>query len=136
MILISFLLTFFVQTSSQKTMVEKQIESLRLLMITPDKKGLETIAHKELSYGHSSGRVETQKEFIETLISGKSVFKKIRFQDQHIDIVGNTAVVRHTLLADTLDGGVVNSIKIHVVLVWVKQNEEWKLLTRQAVKIV
>lgn len=115
--------------------VEKAVEQLRTLMLTPDRKGLENIAHEELTYGHSSGKVESQQEFIETLVSGKSVFRKIELKDQKIALAGNTAVVRHTLEADTFDGGVPNSIRLHIVLVWAKEKNSWKLLARQAVKL-
>ena len=115
--------------------VEKAVEQLRLLMVTPDRKGLEDLAHEELTYGHSGGKVESKKEFVETLVSGKSVFRKIELKDQKIVVVGNTAVVRHRLEADTFDGGVPNTIRLHIVLVWVKEKNSWKLLARQAVKL-
>jgi len=115
--------------------VEKAVEQLRLLMVTPDRKGLEDLAHEELTYGHSGGKVESKKEFVETLVSGKSVFRKIELKDQKIVVAGNTAVVRHRLEADTFDGGVPNTIRLHIVLVWVKEKNSWKLLARQAVKL-
>lgn len=135
MTLLTLLLAFFMQTPSSLSPVEKQVENLRNLMLKPNEQALYSISSSKLSYGHSSGKVESQKDFVETLVSGKSVFKKIEFKDQTIDIEGNTAVVRHTLLADTFDGGVANSIKIHVVLVWAKEKGTWKLLARQAVKM-
>jgi len=69
------------------------------------------------------------------LVSGASDFVTIDLTEQTIKITGNAAVVRHVLNATTNDGGKPGVVKIAVLLVWIKQNKEWKLLARQAVKI-
>ena len=43
-------------------------------MIAADKSALENLTAGELSYGHSSGRLENKAQFIEALTSGKSGF--------------------------------------------------------------
>ena len=129
------ILALFMNAANPVSDVEKSVEELRLLMITPVKDQLDKITHEKLTYGHSSGKVESKAEFIETLVSGKSDFRKIEFKNQSVQEVGNTAIVRHILEAETFDGGVANSIRIQVVLVWVKDNNNWKLLARQAIKI-
>jgi len=134
-LIVSFILLFMNVPGTPQQEVEQATEQLRVLMITPDQKGLENITHEELSYGHSGGKVESRKEFIETLVSGRSDFRKITLKDQKITVAGTTAVVRHTLEADTFDGGVAGSIRLHIVLVWVKEKAGWKLLARQAVKL-
>lgn len=134
-LLITFIALFMNVTGTPQKEVEKAVEQLRVLMVTPDQKGLENITLEGLTYGHSSGKVESRKEFIETLVSGRSDFRKIELKDQTITVAGNTAVVRHTLEADTFDGGVAGSIRLHIVLVWAKEKNTWKLLARQAVRL-
>lgn len=134
-LLITLIALFMKIADTPQKEVEQAVEQLRVLMLTPDQEGLEKIAHEELTYGHSGGKVESRKEFVETLVTGKSVFRKITLKDQKIALAGNTAVVRHTLEADTFDGGVPNSIRLHIVLVWAKEKNSWKLLARQAVKL-
>lgn len=134
-LILTFIALFMNVYDAPQKEVEKATEQLRLLMLTPDQKGLESITHEELTYGHSGGKVESRKEFIETLVSGRSDFRKIDLKDQKITVAGNTAVVRHTLEADTFDGGVAGSIRLHIVLVWAKEKNTWKLLARQAVKL-
>lgn len=134
-LLITIIALFMNVPGTPQKEVEKAVEQLRLLMITPDQKGLESIAHEELSYGHSNGKVESKKEFIETLVGGRSDFRRIELKDQKITVAGNTAVVRHTLEADTFDGGVANTIRLHIVLVWAKEKNSWRLIARQAVKL-
>jgi len=89
-----------------------------------------------LSYGHSTGKVEDQAAFVDALASGKNDFVTIDLSEQTIKVVGNTAIVRHILNGTSNDGGKPGVVKIAVFLVWVKQGKEWKLLGRQAVKIL
>ena len=121
--------------SNDEKAVTAAVENLRKAMVDPTKPALEKLTSPDLSYGHSSGKVQNQAEFIEALVSGASDFINIDLTEQSIKIVGNTAIVRHVLTAATSDNGKPNNAHIAILLVWIKQNKEWKLLARQAVKI-
>ena len=121
-------------TGTEEQAVEAAIETLRKLMITPDPKQLETLTSTELSYGHSNGRVQTQGEFIDDLKTGASDFIHIQLLDQTVKVVDNSAIVRHTLDADTNDAGKPGHVTIKILQVWHKQNGRWILLARQAVR--
>lgn len=126
--------SLFGQTSSLKE-VEGQVEKLRLAMIDPTEKNLKDLTADELSYGHSSGKVENKTEFIEALISGKSNFSKIELKDQTVTLSGNTALVRHKFFAEIIDGDKTSNVAIGILLVWVKQKGKWQLIGRQAYKL-
>jgi ketosteroid isomerase-like protein len=116
--------------------VASAVEKLRTLMVQPDKKALDELVSASLSYGHSSGKVEDKASFIEALVSGTSDFTDITLSDQTINVVDQTAIVRHTLSANTNDAGKgPASVKISVLTVWIKEKGKWKLLARQAVKM-
>lgn len=112
------------------------VESLRKALIDPTKTELDKLTMNELSYGHSSGLIQDKAEFEEALLSGASDFVSIDLTDQTFKIVGNTAWVRHTLSAVTNDGGKPGEAHLKVLLIWVKQKGQWRLLARQAVKII
>jgi hypothetical protein len=122
--------------SKDQTAVAQAVEKLKMLMIDPDKSKMEALTADGLSYGHSSGKIEDKAAFIEALVSGVSDFKNIDLSDQTITIVDNTALVRHKLMGDTVDNGKPGQAKLSVLLVWIKQKSDWKLLARQAVKIL
>jgi ketosteroid isomerase-like protein len=124
----------FAQDKDEKA-VSDAVETLRKTMVDPDKATLERLIADDLSYGHSSGIVQSKAEFIEALTSGKSDFVSINLNQQTVKVVGNTALVRHVLNAVTSDGGKPGTTKLSVLLVWQKQKGEWKLLARQAVKV-
>lgn len=134
MLLLAWSLSATAQSADEKT-VAAAVEKLKSAMIDPTKSNLQHIALAELSYGHSNGLVEDKATFMENLLSGKSDFVKINLTDQTIKVVGNTALVRHTLTADTKNSGVPGTVKLAVLLVWQKQQGQWKLLARQAVKV-
>jgi hypothetical protein len=52
-----------------------------------------------------------------------------------IKVTGNTATVRHKLSGETMSNGTTSPINLSVLLVWIKEKGEWKLLARQATKI-
>ncbi len=132
-------LLFNVSSKAQST-EEKEVllvvENLRHAMIDGNKQTLENLTATDLSYGHSSGKVEDKAAFVENIASGKSDFVTINLEEQTIKVVGDVALVRHKLTAETNDGGKPATVNLKVLLVWQKQNGTWKLLARQAVKIL
>lgn len=129
-------LTATVQAQSKKEKeVATAVETLREAMVNANKTQLENIAANELSYGHSSGKIEDKAEFVEALASGKSDFENIDLKDQSIKIAGNTAIVRHKLSAKVNDNGKPATVNLGVLLIWQKQQGQWKLLARQAYKL-
>ena len=111
------------------------VEILKKAMIDANKSQLEAITAKELSYGHSSGKLEDKAAFVEALVSGKSDFVTMDLAEQSIVMVGNTAIVRHWLTGEIIDNGNAANVKLGVMLVWQKQKGQWKLLARQAYKL-
>lgn len=122
--------------SKDETAVANAVEQLRKAMIDGNKSELEKIVLDKLSYGHSSGYVEDKTEFVDKIVSGKSDFVTIGLKDQTIRVNGKTAVVRHKLDATTQDNGKQGEVHLSVLLIFQKENKQWKLLARQAVKAV
>lgn len=115
--------------------VAAAVEKLRLAMVSGEKVALEEIAAADLSYGHSSGKIEDKVAFVESIASGKSDFVTIDFKEQTIKVTGKTAIVRHQLHAKTNDGGKPGEVHLGILLVWQKHGKEWKMLGRQAYKL-
>jgi ketosteroid isomerase-like protein len=120
---------------NNEKLVADAVEQLRKAMVDGDSVRLTHLTSPLLSYGHSSGVVQDQKEFVSKIVSGASDFVTIDLTDQTIKISGDAAIVRHTLSASTNDGGKPGTVKLHVLTVWQKDHGKWKLLARQAVKV-
>lgn len=127
--------SIWAQKKNDPAMVTEAAEKLRLAMISGDPLALEALILPELTYGHSGGHIDDAKEFVEKLVSKKSDFVTIDITNQNVQIVGNTAIVRHHFYATTADQGKApGEVTLDILLVWAKVKNNWKLLARQAVK--
>ena len=113
--------------------VSAAMESLRKAMIAADKSALDKLAAAELSYGHSSGRLENKSEFIEAIVSGKSGFTTIELEGQTVNVVDKMAIVRHMFHGTQRKSG--DKVKLFNLTIWVQQQDQWKLVARQAAKL-
>ena len=122
--------------SKDSIAVVQVVETLRKALIDADKTTLDQVLSDKLSYGHSGGKLDTKSSLEEGLVSGASDFVTIDLKEQTIQIVGNNAIVRHKLYATTNDAGKPGEVKLSVLLVWQKNHHAWKLIARQAIKII
>ncbi|MEJ6981343.1 nuclear transport factor 2 family protein [Pedobacter sp. P351] len=122
------------QSKSEKQ-VAASVETLKQAMLDGNRTALEDIASNELSYGHSSGKIEDKASFVESIASGKSDFVTLDLTEQSIKVSGKTALVRHKLSAKTNDNGNPGNVNLGVLLVFQKQKGDWRLLARQAFKL-
>ena len=121
--------------SKDEVSVLAAVENMRLALISGDRTALENVAATDLSYGHSSGKIQDKAAFVEAIASGSSDFVTVEYKNQTVKVTGRTAIVRHELHAKTNDGGKPGEAHIGVLLVWQKQGKDWKLLGRQAFKL-
>lgn len=124
-----------VAQSGDEAAVSQAVEAFRNAALKADRGQFEALTADQLSYGHSAGRVENKTQFINGATSGQSRWKFITLTDQTIQIVGNTAIVRHTFTGESERDGKTNPVKIGVLMIWDKQDGKWKLLARQAVRL-
>ena len=122
-------------SSADEKQVAEAVETFRKAMISADRNLLESITAPELSYGHSSGKVEDKAAFVNGVVNDPIRFNEINLQEQTIRIAGNTAIVRHIFDSKVTNNGSPGEIKIRNLLIWQKQNNKWKLLARQAFKM-
>ncbi|RZL45473.1 MAG: nuclear transport factor 2 family protein [Pedobacter sp.] len=122
------------QTKDEKNVLAA-VENMRLALISGDRAALENVAAADLSYGHSSGKIQDKAAFVEAIANGSSDFVSIDYKNQTIKVTGKTALVRHELHAKTNDGGKPGEVHLGILLVWQKQSGDWKLLGRQAFKL-
>jgi Domain of unknown function (DUF4440) len=115
--------------------VDKAVEALRTALLEKNKAGLEQLTADQLSYGHSSGRVETKSQFVSGYVTSKATYKWITFPELTIAVVGDTAIARHLYEFESETDGKTANVKIGALQVWQKQDGNWKLLARQGFKL-
>jgi ketosteroid isomerase-like protein len=132
----AWVLTSTVSKAAEGADLVQLVESLRAAMQTKDKVQLEMLCHDQLSYGHSSGKIDDKSGFIAGATSTKWHWISLDFLDPSTKIAGDLAISRTTLAGVyEVDGGKQISIKDGVVMVWRRESGQWKLIVRQAYKI-
>ncbi len=115
--------------------VAQAVDHLTQAMLHKDIPELQALTAANLSYGHSSGKIQDKKDFIADIETGKSAFKTLEMQNQTITVSGDTALVRHHFSGQTLKGTEVVPTEIENLQVWQKQHGKWLLVGRQAFRI-
>jgi hypothetical protein len=135
-LLFVFLLISNIAFSQTEKEVDQAVQKLKTSMLAEDAEMLQRLTSKNLSYGHSSGVIETQDEFVAVFASKKSDYQKWDISDQSITFHGKKlAIVRHNVLGEIASNGNVNTLNLGLLMVWVKEKGDWKLLARQAFRV-
>jgi ketosteroid isomerase-like protein len=135
--IIIFSLTFstvVIAQSKDEKEVADAVTKLNKALVDADSITLYNLTADELSYGHSTNKLQNKTQFIDDVIHGAD-FLNIDATDQTITIAGNNAIVRHIFSARLVNNGTQNDVRIGVLMVWQKQKGKWKLLGRQGYKI-
>ncbi len=94
----------------------------------------EPLLTQDVTYGHSSGRIEDKAQFIANVMDPKTKWKAIYGANQSNTISGDTAVSRHIMAGENEREGKPGTSSMNAMMVWQKQGGAWKLLVRQAYK--
>jgi ketosteroid isomerase-like protein len=124
-----------VWSQSDDGKVAAVVERLNNALVAADSATLVAITSEDLTYGHSSGKVEGKNAFIDAVLNGPFKFQSISTADQTVTFTKRTAIVRHTFTGKATSNGAPADVKLSVLQVWQKQGRNWKLLARQAVKL-
>jgi len=114
---------------------EAAVKKLKGAWLKQDKAKLEALTLPQLSYSHSDARLEDRAKFIEGVMGRKATVKSLDFPDLTVQVVGNTAIVRHLWVSQTELEGKVTDTKIAVMQVWQNQDGGWKLLARASYRL-
>ena len=117
--------------------VSKMVEiAHRAIFIDKDSSTLEKIFAEEITYGHSGGKLENRKETIENVAHNQSIYTDISIDSITVFINGNTAISRYILKGDELNkSNKLTHLHLNILMTWIKDNKQWKMLARQATKI-
>jgi ketosteroid isomerase-like protein len=124
-------------SSADEEAVAERVEAFRKAQIAADPTALDALCADELSYSHSSGVVQDKAAFIAGATDGKSKFTSLEYQDVKIRVVGPVAVVRFHWLGEqeSVADGKKSSTNLHILMNWLKQGSDWKLLSRASTKL-
>ncbi|RVT95322.1 nuclear transport factor 2 family protein [Rhodovarius crocodyli] len=120
------------QAAGDETAVNEAVEAFRAALKDGNRARLDALVAPELSYGHSSARIENKQQFLDNATAGTSPFNSLTLPNQTVAVVGDSAIARHHFVAEQMVRGAPVNIRIGVLQVWQKQSGRWLLLARQA----
>ena len=117
--------------------VAKNLEAFRAAQASANAEILASLCAAELSYSHSSGVVEDKATFVANATTGKSKWLSLVYENPSIRVVGPAAIVRFHWLgeSESVADGKKSATNLHILMNWVKQGSDWKLLSRAATKL-
>ena len=117
--------------------VSRSLEAFRSAQAASNAAALTALSASELSYSHSDGRVEDRATFVANATSNKSTFLSLAYRNPTVRVVGNTAIVRFNWVGEqqAVADGSKTATNLHILMVWQKQGNDWKLLARGATKL-
>ena len=123
--------------SADEEAVAKNVEAFRAAQFIADPEALAALCAAELSYSHSSGKVEDKATFITNATDGKSKWLSLEYRDPKIRVVGPAAIVRFNWVGEqeAVADGKKSATNLHILMNWQKQGADWKLLSRAATKL-
>jgi hypothetical protein len=121
--------------ANEEAAVLQAVAALNQAMLDADRSRLESLVADALSYGHSSGMIQTRAQFVDVIVNKETIYKSIALTEPLTIMAGSNAIVRHVASVDYESGGKAATARIGVLQVWVKAEARWRLLARQAFKI-
>ena len=114
--------------------VEQAIEDLNKAMLAADGAKLKELLSDSLSYGHSSGKVESKADVLDVVGNRKTIYHAIKLEEATVKVTGSYAIARNIFVNTTETAGKKGDARVGVLMVWVIEGG-WKLAARQAFKL-
>jgi ketosteroid isomerase-like protein len=124
-----------VSDSNAEKEVLAAMNAWKQAMIDRDEAALEKLFAPGLSYTHSSGKHETKAEAIETAVHGKDRIKSLELSETAVSVYGTTALVKAKIVMLMTSGEAVNTLRLDVLHVWMKNGSRWQMVARHATRL-
>ena len=89
----------------------------------------------DLTYTHSSGRVENKKEYLDSLRAGRLKYLSIAPEVTDVRVFGDAAVSTGRSAMKVSNGGQESSFRIVFTDVWARRDGRWRMVAWQATRL-
>jgi ketosteroid isomerase-like protein len=115
------------RAADEQTFAEA-VKTFRQATLAGDHAAFDALCAAQLSYGHSTGVIQTKEEFIDAAASGKLKWKTLEFANVRNTVAGPNAISRFTFNGEAEIDDKIMPVSIGALMVWQKQGDTWKLL--------
>jgi len=134
----SLVLFLFNNTFAQIDSVglKNAMQQLDKALLQKDETVLKSVLHKDLSYGHSNGWIQSKSDILNDFKSGKLIYNKIENSSTAIIVINKEyATVKTNTNAEGAVNGTVFKLTLHIMQFWIKTKKGWQLIARQSSKL-
>jgi ketosteroid isomerase-like protein len=103
-------------------------------MMKKDRAAFDKVLHPDLSFGHSSGVIETKDEAIQHVVTSAAVWERVEFAETKVRVRGSTALVTGKVDYHQRGKQKLTVVNLVVLTVWTKGPQGWQMIARQATR--
>ena len=133
-LLLLFGSTILFAQNTEQTQVMMKMLGLKNALIAKDSMALSKLLADDVTYGHTSGIIQTKQELIHDITTSVQDYKSIEPSNMNIRVYDNSAIVTMNSHVNLLYKNNPVDMNMFVTLVWIKENGDWKLEARESVK--
>ena len=116
--------------------LKNAMQQLDKALLQKDEIVLKSVLHKEVSYGHSNGWIQSKDDILNDFKSGKLTYNNIQNNSSAIvKISEKYATVKTNTNAEGVVNGAEFKLTLHIMQFWVKTKKGWQLIARQSAKL-
>ena len=116
--------------------LKNAMQQLDKALLQKDEVVLKSILHKEVSYGHSNGWIQSKSDILNDFTSGKLTYNKIENNSSAIVKINKKyATVKTNTNAEGAVNGTAFKLTLHIMQFWIKTKKGWQLIARQSAKL-
>ena len=116
--------------------LKNAMQQLDKALLQKDETVLKSVLHKDLSYGHSNGWIQSKSDILNDFTSGKLTYSKIENNSSTIIVINKEyATVKTNTNAEGAVNGTVFKLTLHIMQFWIKTKKGWQLIARQSAKL-
>ena len=97
-------------------------------LLSDDFAALDQILADDVTYAHSSGRIDNKTQFMDALTSGRVKYKAVEHSNQAVRFYGDTAILTSNAELHAESSGKEIHPVLIVSMVWVQQGGVWRLV--------
>ena len=116
--------------------LKNAMQQLDKALLQKDETVLKSVLHKDLSYGHSNGWIQSKSDILNDFTSGKLTYSKIENNSSAIILINKEyATVKTNTNAEGVVNGTAFKLTLHIMQFWIKTKKGWQLIARQSAKL-
>jgi len=104
--------------------------------IAADRARLDAIFSEDLRYAHSTGGVDGRAAFMEALLSGRTNYETIRYEERNFTFpVPGIALMTGRVRMHVINAGIPVDVALGFLAVWREEQGKWRFLAWQSCRL-